>query len=78
MLVCSGEGSEVLGFLNFWEYFLTGRRPTSFEEGSAPGVRLHGMGPTECEAYHFGTKKKRPGSIWHVRDVIQRNYSIYL
>ena len=59
MLVCSGEGSEVLGFLNFWEYFLTGRRPTSFEEGSAPGVRLHGMGPTECEAYHFGTKKKK-------------------
>jgi len=40
VLGCSGRGNEVLGFINFSEFFFNGRRPIRFEEGSAPENKI--------------------------------------
>jgi len=57
LLGCSGRGNEVLGFINFWEFFLMVEDLLILKKDLLQGVRLHLIGPTECEAYHFGTKK---------------------
>jgi len=57
VLGCSGKGNEVLGFLNFWDFFfLMVDELLVLRRDLLQGVRLHHIGFTEYEAYHFGTK----------------------
>jgi hypothetical protein len=75
VLGCSGRGYEVLGFINFWDFLMVGDLIV-LKKYLLQGVRLHLIGSTEYEAYHFGTK--RPGSTWLIREVIQRGKRFHL
>jgi len=58
VLGCSGRGNEVLGFINFW-IFLMVEDLLVLKKDLLQGVKLHLIGSTKYEVYHFGRKKDR-------------------